>query len=69
MRTPLAATLLFVSAAAAGAQTGFVAIDVTAAPIAEFNIDDAATGYGEIAFRGGLVAAISVQAFRFAVGV
>jgi hypothetical protein len=50
-----AALLPLLPASASLGQTGFVAIDVTTAPIAEFVIDGAATGHGEISFRGGLV--------------
>jgi hypothetical protein len=56
MRKRLAAALsLLALAGPSAAQTGFVAVDVTANAIPEFVIDDAATAHGEIAFRGGLV--------------
>jgi len=55
MRTALAGILLLALGATAKAQDGLVAIDVTATPIATFEIDGATTGFGEIVFRGGLV--------------
>ena len=53
---PIAAALAVISLSVpATAQNGMVGIDVRVAPITDFLIDDPASGYGEIEFRGGLV--------------
>lgn len=56
MKRAVAALLLFIAGSVAGsAQNAPVPIEVTASTIETFTITDPESGYGEIAFRGGLV--------------
>ena len=57
----LAASLLVSGSFGAAAQ--FTAIEIDASPIDRFTITDTTTGYGEIAFRGGLVLRSSYRHF------
>jgi hypothetical protein len=63
MRRFAAATLFLALTVPARAEPGFVAIDVTATPILDFNIAPGVTQDGEVSFRGGLVLRSSYRQF------